>query len=182
MPRLAKKVGQRQKKRKKYVSSDQLQFLNKIYDDHNTVDSMFSEIEEGLENTLAENEEPRSTADDALLPNTAVNVPSNRTRTRKHKKIDEVELKLLKALEPVTPCSKMSFLQSLMPHLNHYTDGEFLHFQMGVLNVIENINKRKEATPQPQTNCSSHMPSYRPASPYMPQPPPIQHQSFLAAQ
>lgn len=161
--------------------SDQLQFLNKIYDDHNTVDSMMPEIGEGLENTHAEEEQTRGTAEDAILPNT--HVPSNQTRTRKHKKTDEIELKLLKALEPVTPCSKMSFLQSLMPHLKHYTDGEFLNFQMGVLNVIENINKRKEAAFQPQTNYSSHMPSYHSASSYMPRPPSvIQHQSFLPAQ
>ncbi|XP_025829964.1 uncharacterized protein LOC112903851 [Agrilus planipennis] len=145
------------------------------------IDSMMSEIEEGSENTLVDDDEPSRTAEDALLPSTStINVPSNQMRTRKHRKVDEVELKLLKALEPVTPCSKMSFLQSLMPHLKHYTDGEFLHFQMGVLNVIENINKSKEATPQPQTNYSFHVPSYYSAFPHLSQPPP-EHQSFVPA-
>lgn len=138
-----------------------------------------SETEDGMENTLEEDEEPQSTAGDTFLPNTTT-VNSSSKRTRKHKKPDEVELKLLKALEP---CSKLSFLQSLMPHLNHYTDGEFLQFQMGVLNVIENINKRKEATPQPQTMYSSLVPPYHSASSYMSQSPPaFQHQPFLPAQ
>lgn len=66
----------------------------------------------------------------------------NAPRSRVHKKVDDVELKILKAIE--TPCSKMAFLNSLMPHLDKFDTREFLQFQMGVLNVIENINTRKQ--------------------------------------
>lgn len=90
---------------------------------------------------------------------------------------------MLKALEPSSPCSKMSFLQSLMPHLDNFTDREFLQFQMGVLNVIENIKKVKETISHPHPNYSSSMPSYQTVSPYTSQTPPIiQQQAFLHGQ
>lgn len=89
-------------------------------------------------------------------------------------------MKILKALEPKTPCSKMSFLQSLMPHLTNYSNSEFLQFQMEVLNVIDNINKMKQTVPHPQPTYSSSMPPYLLFPQSTPQPSPvIQPQSFL---
>lgn len=153
------------------------------------MDSLDSEIEPGLGNTLEEDGEPGGSGagDPSVSINTNVNLPSNNASSqigkRKRKQPDEVELKMLKALEPRTPCSKMSFLQSLMPHLKNYTNREFLQFQMGVLNVIENINKTQETISHPHPNYSSSMPSYQPVSQYMSQPlPVIQEQAFLHAQ
>ena len=72
---------------------------------------------------------------------------------RKHKKLDEIDLKILKALErkePEKPNSQMSFFHSLMPHLEKFDDNELLQFQMGVLQVISNIKTRKPAAPDHQ--------------------------------
>ncbi|CAG9560029.1 unnamed protein product [Danaus chrysippus] len=146
----AKKSRSGLKKRKKYVFSDQLQFLNKIYTKKETVDSFNPEIVPG---TLEEDEEPEGTTGEPEV-STNANLPSKPVGTRKRKKLDEVEVKMHKALEHKTPCSKMSFLQSLMPHLTNYSNSEFLQFQVGVLNVIENINKLKE-TPHLQSNNPS---------------------------
>lgn len=171
----AKKSGSGAKKRKKYVFSDQLQFLNKIYTEKETVDSF------NLEGTLEEDEEPEGTTGEPEV-STNVNLPSKPVGTRKRKKLDEVEVKMLKALEHKTPCSKMSFLQSLMPHLTNYSNSEFLQFQVGVLNVIENINKLKE-TPHLQSNNPSSVPSYQPQPQYMLQPSPVnQPQAFVHVQ
>lgn len=157
--------------------SDQLQFLNKIYNDTNTVDSL-EPVQPGGEEAEQEEEPAAVFSEDTSL---IQNQPSNQCQktTRKHKKLDEVELKLLKALEPKTPCSKMAFLQSLMPHLTNFTDREFLQFQMGVLNVIDSINKMKETISTPQPNFSSPMPSYQLPS-YQP-PPVTQQQAYLPA-
>ena len=174
----AKKSGSGAKKRKKYVFSDQLQFLNKIYTEKETVDSFNPEIVPG---TLEEDEEPEGTTGEPEV-STYVNLPSKPVGTRKRKKLDEVEVKMLKALEHKTPCSKMSFLQSLMPHLTNYSNSEFLQFQVGVLNVIENINKLKE-TPHLQSNNPSSVPSYQPQPQYMLQPSPVnQPQAFVHVQ
>ncbi|KAI4467741.1 hypothetical protein MML48_2g00002995 [Holotrichia oblita] len=57
-------------------------------------------------------------------------------KTRKHKKPAEVELRFLKAIEGEQPCSKMAFLQSLMPHMQKFDNEELLQFQMEVLKVM----------------------------------------------
>lgn len=80
------------------------------------------------------------------------------SRARKHRKPDEVELRILKALEAENPNSNLSFFQSLLPHLNKYDASDMLEFQMGVLQVIANINQKK-------------MISYQPSPQLWPQPP-----------
>lgn len=159
--------GSEGKKRKKYVFSDQLQFLNQIYTDRNTIDNMEPETEQEQEKTIGDE-----------VPSSA----SHQTKCRKHKKPDDIELKMMKALEPKTPCSKMSFLHSLMPHLQNYSDREFLQFQMGVLQVIENLNKSQETASLHQPNFSSSMSSYQPVPPYMPQPPQYLQQTTFPQQ
>ncbi|CAG9560774.1 unnamed protein product [Danaus chrysippus] len=105
----AKKSGSGAKKRKKYVFSDQLQFLNKIYTEKETVDSFNPEIVPG---TLEEDEEPEGTTGEPEV-STNVNLPSKPVGTRKRKKLDEVEVKMLKALEHKTICSRMSLLKEV---------------------------------------------------------------------
>ncbi|CAG9560775.1 unnamed protein product [Danaus chrysippus] len=69
-----------------------------------------------------------------------------------------------------------------MPHLANYSNSEFLQFQVGVLNVIENINKLKE-TPHLQSNNPSSASSYQPQPQYMLQPSPVnQPQAFVHVQ
>lgn len=103
------------------------------------------------------------------------------TATRKRKKVDEVELKILKALEPKEqekPDPNMSFFQSLLPHLNNFNAEEILHFQMGVLQVISNLNERKKGTvhpPQYSQQTNYYNPSHI-AHPSFSQPPPFHNQ------
>ncbi|KAF5283125.1 hypothetical protein FQR65_LT14054 [Abscondita terminalis] len=166
------------------ITLDQLQFLNKIYTDKVTVDSLDSET--GLRITLMEDEEPGGSGNEDRSTSIIEDLPSKKSSSqigkRRHNKPDEVELKMLKALEPKTPCSKMSFLQSLLPHLNNFTDREFLQFQMRVLNVIENINKMKEQNCSPHPNYFSPLPSYRPVPQYMSQQPTVNPLQAFAQQ
>lgn len=54
-------------------------------------------------------------------------------------------MRIIKLLdEKDEPYSKMTFLQSLLPHLQQFDSQDYLRFQMGVLKVIENINENKK--------------------------------------
>lgn len=55
-------------------------------------------------------------------------------------------MRIIKAMEADTPCSKMSFLLSLKPHLDKFDEQDYLQFQVGVLKVIEDINRSKKTT------------------------------------
>ena len=104
------------------------------------------------------------------------------SRARKHRKPEEVELQIVKALEAGKPNSKLSFFHSLLPHLDKYDENEILEFQMAVLQVIANINQRKKMVscqpslqlpvdsyqpPQPTTNISQpHLLSSNSAAQY----------------
>lgn len=61
---------------------------------------------------------------------------SNTPKSRKHKKPDGIDLRILKALEEEKPCSKMACLQSLMPYLQKFYDQDLLQFQIGVLKIV----------------------------------------------
>lgn len=147
-----KKSGSGAKKNKKYVFNDQMQFLNKLYHVRDTTDSLDENRGDNSE-VLVEDDiddpEPPAVDGRPANPFPMVRTPAAK---RKHKKQDEFELKLLKALEPKRTCSKMSFLQSLMPHLEKYNENEFLQFQMGVLKVVEQINMQKQGLFMPIQN------------------------------
>ncbi|XP_074038602.1 uncharacterized protein [Leptinotarsa decemlineata] len=138
----SKRSGTDAKKPKKYVYNDQLQFLNKLYEVRETVDSLNDETRHGTENN---SEHIEVEANASFTIDETIN---KRTRNRKHRKPEEVELKILKALEPEKQNSKMSFFQSLLPHLDRFDENELLQFQMGVLQVIANINEKKKMVPQ----------------------------------
>lgn len=147
-----KKSGSAAKKTKKYVFNDQMQFLNKLYHVRGTIDSLEENPGDNSEVLVEEDvDDPEPPAEDGgrATPFPTVRTPAAK---RKHKKQDEFELRLLKVLEPKATCSKMSFLQSLMPHLEKYNENEFLQFQMGVLKVVENINIQKQGLFVPNQN------------------------------
>lgn len=138
-----------------------MQFLDKLYYARETVDSL--ESDGGLENVQEADIEPQASASYESTGNTnPKRVP--KTRTRKHRKPDEVEMRVLKALEAGSPCSKMSFLRSLMPHLDKFDEQDFLQFQIEVLKVIEKINERKKGMvvhPPTLFHYSTTMPSHQ---------------------
>lgn len=133
----ARKLEPREKPRK-CIFNDQLQFLNKLYDARDTVDSL--DADTGQESLIEEDTVPQRPTGDTVGATNSTTNKTNKTanaatsnRTRKHCKSDEVELKIMKALEPEKPNSKMSFFHSMLPHLDRFDEIEFLQFQMGVL-------------------------------------------------
>ncbi|KAJ8943581.1 hypothetical protein NQ314_009706 [Rhamnusium bicolor] len=137
-----KNSGSAAKKIKKYVYSDQLQFLKKLYEARPTEDSFQSEgaaeLEEGTE-TQSSTENIENASQPFETPPTQLSPKS----------------------VPDKPCSKTSILLSLKPHLDKFDEQDYLQFQLGVLRVIENINERKKtmsAQPPPFTYHTPAMP------------------------
>lgn len=173
-----KSSGSAAKKTRHYVYNDELNFLRKLYAERETSNSLSEDngtVEDDhqlVEKVLASETE--------VINSESFKKP---TATRKHKKVDEVELKILKALEPKEPEKldpNMSFFQSLLPHLNKFNAEEILQFQMGVLQIISNLHERKKGAVHPhqytqQTNYHnpSHIahPSFSQLSPFHNQPP-----------
>ncbi|KAJ8944311.1 hypothetical protein NQ314_009502 [Rhamnusium bicolor] len=142
-----KNSGSAAKKIKKFVYSDQLQFLKELYEVRQTEDRFQSESAAGLEEgteTQSSTENIENASQPFDTPPTQLSPKSvRRTKNKKHKKLDEFKLKMLKILEADKSCSKTSFLLSLKPHLDKFDEQDYLQFQLGVLRVIENINERK---------------------------------------
>ncbi|XP_049799554.1 uncharacterized protein LOC126234856 [Schistocerca nitens] len=160
----AKKSGSAAKKMKKYVYSDQLQFLKKLYDARETEDSFQSERTARLEEDIETQGSVENTENVSGPFDTAPTQQTSKSEchtNRKHRKPDAIEMKILRALEEDKPCSKMSFLLSLKPHLEKFDEQDYLQFQMGVLKVIENIYERRNiltAQPPPFTHYTPPMP------------------------
>ncbi|PNF13603.1 hypothetical protein B7P43_G17873 [Cryptotermes secundus] len=150
-------------KKYEYVYFDQLQFLSKLYDERETVDSMEQRKEQENEGEESVQMQVQASADVFDVSTPLVTKSTSIPKARKHKKVDEVELRILKALEGDKPCSKMAFLQSLMPHLQKFDNEEFLQFQMEVLKVIGNINEKKKT-------IYTHPPYFSQQLPTFPQP------------
>ncbi|CAH1977613.1 unnamed protein product [Acanthoscelides obtectus] len=94
---------------------------------------------------------------------------SNGQPPKRRKKLDEVDLKILNALEnkePENPNSQMSFFQSLLLHTETFDSDQWLQFQMEVLQVISNIKNQKYAALQGYT--TQRAPQFQQQSQSMP--------------
>ncbi|XP_071054321.1 uncharacterized protein [Onthophagus taurus] len=124
-----KKSGSAAPNVKKYVYNDQMQSLKKVYELRETVDSLGNTP--NSEDGLADNNElqPASDVNEGVVRhNQATNKEkmAERFGNRKRRNPDEIELKMLKALEPEKPNSHMSFFEGVIPHLKKYDDSEVL--------------------------------------------------------
>lgn len=126
---------------KKYVYADQMQFLNKLLQTR--------EVAESLEG-ITENNEDEDVSDSLLPPKETIRETTKPQEYKRRRRPDEVELKMLKALEEPTVSPHISFFQGLLPHLNNFDNSEILEFQMGVLEVISKINNKRKNTVQHQ--------------------------------
>lgn len=68
----------------------------------------------------------------------------------KKRKSDEVEIRLLKALKADDkPNRHLSFFHAVMPTLEKFDENEVLKFQIGVLQLILQINDEKQRVSLP---------------------------------
>lgn len=162
-------------KHKKYVYNDQLQFLSKLY--------ATRDIEENFEDDGVERDADSVDVNLETHPEmTDVDAANRRpdSRSRKRRKPDEVEMRMLKALEGDKPNRHLSFFNAVMPALEKFEEHEVLQFQMGVLQLISNITEKQRRPSQPPLFFSQPMS-------FQPTPPPFypghnQHSSQSSAQ
>ncbi|XP_072377990.1 uncharacterized protein [Diabrotica undecimpunctata] len=112
-----------------------------IYKDRNLTRNAWNDVCSSLEIEEVEQTERQNIESEA---NTLIFKKPMATRRRKQ--VDEVELKILKELEPKAPEKadpNMAFFQSLIPHLSKFSGEEILEFQMAVLQTISNIKDKK---------------------------------------
>ncbi|XP_034833800.1 uncharacterized protein [Maniola hyperantus] len=160
--RKVKRTKEQGFKIKKYVYNNQMKFLAKFYDSEQSADEFDATISVDVNDSndellmLADNE--KLEVSEERHPDRQNDMPERnptqrfgkRKRQRqtnqgkKRRKPDEIELKLLKALEE-KPDPHISFFQGVLPHLHKYDDNEVLEFQTGVLRLISTIDAKKKA-------------------------------------
>lgn len=150
-----KKSGSGAFKHKKYVYNDQLLFLKKLYTERDVVENFENDNNDTLNSNIdidTDNNKQSKTLDDK--------VSTQATSTRragqdlgsrsKKRKPDEFEMKMLKALEnDVNPNRHLSFFRGIFPALDKFDENEVLRFQMGVLQLISQINDGKQRVSLP---------------------------------
>lgn len=157
----SKQSGSQAIKKRKYIFNDELQFLAKIYSERSTEESFSNEdgYNKDEDDVILEEQEdsvqlvPTKVATVAETSATGIKKPAQVKRARK--KLDEVDLKIIKAIEnsqkEIKQDSKLSFFQSLLPHVNKFNDNEWLQCQVDFLQVISKINNRNPSpAPSPR--------------------------------
>ncbi|XP_045475748.1 uncharacterized protein LOC123681599 [Harmonia axyridis] len=141
----AKKSGSGVVKVKAYVHSSHLQFLDKIFQESNTEDTLSQNIDDcGDEDSMVETGEdpveqvPSTSSDGAAeKPESSFKKPVTKKR-----KMDPVELEMISALrEPVN--RHLLFFKGLLPSLEDFNEFDTIDFQMEVLKIVRNIRERK---------------------------------------
>ena len=136
-------------KPKKYVYTNQLQFLSKLIEERPTE-------ERPTEDSLSEStctDEGETTSDICAAQFKELE-KQLKSRKRRH---DEFELKLIKALETSEsqPNRHISFFNGIIPSLEKLDDDDIIKFQIGVLQLLETIkrNKQQNVCSQSPTLC-----------------------------
>lgn len=142
---------------KKYVYAEQLKFLTKIFCPRSTEDSL---------STVSNNEDTESTVlhNDNENDSDQFKVPPKKLCSRK-RKIDDVEVRMLKALEEPED-RHISFFKGIVPTLHTFTEDETIKFQMGVLQLVSNIKQHRFQTQQRHTDFNSFSPAVAPTINY----------------
>lgn len=152
----SKASGSEASKKKKYIFNEELQFLRKIYEERETEESYNNEKEDDNEELNA----PPVPSTVPTVKETAKKfVLKTKLPTRQHKKIDEVDLKILQALDQKKPeekNDKLSFFKSLLPHVDKFDDNQWLQCQMEFLQVISKFkNTYSSMTQTPNVHNQS---------------------------
>lgn len=162
------KSGARASKAKAYIYASQLQFLDKIFEERETEETLsenFDDNSAGVAHITVKNENIQS------FPNIlhyadATNNPESSFKkpTSKRKKMDPVELEIIAALKE-KPNRHLLFFKGLLPSLEDFDEGDTLDFQMEVLKIVKKIRQRKHSLPfvsdipdAPPTDASSATP------------------------
>jgi len=164
-----KKSGSGAFKHKKYVYNDQLMFLKKKYIERDVVEKSkkisrdTARLNFDIDTDI---DEQTKTLDneDSIQATPIIRAGQKLGSRSKKRKPDEIEMRLLKALEADdTPNRHLSFFHGVLPALDKFDENEVLKFQIGVLQLISKINNEKQKVslpPFPQQHTSTSKPKH----------------------
>ncbi|KAI4455637.1 madf domain transcription factor [Holotrichia oblita] len=145
---------------KAYIYASQLQFLDKIFEERKTEDTLSQNIDDndgGVADVTVENDEnpillgSNLTRDAAAAAKPAAfKKPASKIR-----KMDAVEVEMIAALKE-TPNRHLSFFKGLLPSLEDFDEFDTLDFQMEVLKLVKTIRQRTH--PLPCTSATPYAP------------------------
>lgn len=134
---------------KQYVYADQLKFLHKIFSPRSTGDNL------SIKN---EDSETTPSGSDNKNKNAQVKISHVKQhvgfRKRKH---DDIELNMINPLEQPED-RHLSFFKGIIPTINTLSEDEVLTFQMGVLQLLNNIKQSRNLIDLPNVNTQSPAP------------------------
>lgn len=139
---------------RKYLYHEQLNFLEQgLY--HRSTDSSMAfehtdevesqqdteELQSASEQGTATPDATKQTSQTPSVKTPTVKTTSVQQSTRKRKRtLDEFELRMLKSIEAGDQEDRhMQFFKGILPSVQKFTDNQIVDFQMGVLQVIKNI-------------------------------------------
>ncbi|PNF20615.1 hypothetical protein B7P43_G04246 [Cryptotermes secundus] len=130
---------------RKYLYAEQLQFLSKLHCERETPDSLDSDksAEENSDLPPADQEPSGLETNDQEAACFKKPSPRMGSKKRRDREPDHVEMRMLAALENETPNRHLSFFKGVIPSLEKFDDDEVIEFQMGVLQLVSNIKRRK---------------------------------------
>lgn len=146
------KSGAGASKAKVYIYASQLQFLDKIFEERETEDTLSQNIDDndsGVADLNVKNDEnPIQSVPSVLRDAAASEKPESSFKkpASKKRKMDSVELEMIAALKE-TPNRHLSFFKGLLPSLEDFDEFDTLDFQMEVLKVVKKIRQRKHPLP-----------------------------------
>lgn len=146
-----RKYGTRPFKHKKYIYSDKLNFLKKLYITRDVEDD-FEKDNGKIYNSEVEDDiyhKEESTRANRIKK-TDQNLGSS---SKKRHKSDKLEQIMLKAFQNEMLNRHSYFFNGIIPALEKFNEDEVLKFQMGALQLISNINDEKRKFTQP-FNCT----------------------------
>ncbi|XP_033609613.1 uncharacterized protein LOC111870142 isoform X2 [Cryptotermes secundus] len=130
---------------RKYLYAEQLQFLYNLDCERKTPDSLDSDKTPEENSDLPPTDQEPSGLETNDQEAACFKKPSPRMEKKKcrYREPDQVEMRILAALENEKPNRHLSFFKGVIPSLEKFDDDEIIEFQMGVLQLVSNIKRRK---------------------------------------
>ena len=132
---------------------DQLRFLSKLISEKQTADSLsVDNMEPSQATTVEQNRDDTNN----FYQETPFRKPRNEHCGKRKRKLDDFELRIIKALEEANwPNRHLSFFKGIIPSLQNFNEEETLEFQLGVLQLVANVKHRKPTFPVSHFQCTT---------------------------
>lgn len=169
----SKKSGAGASKLRKYIYHEALKFLEKVRVHAETTSNIQGEIpaqgEGQQDDTVDESgvDSQNTEKDTNTVPNT---VNKHNVVPKKRKKMDDFELRMLKAVETGQQDGDrhLSFFKGIIPSISKFSEPQIVEFQLGVLQLVQKMQQTTPPTQVPQNIVHYQQPLSMQVQQYMP--------------